>query len=210
MRIVGGALSGRIFSGPGGDRTRPTSERVREGMFSALEARGVVEGARVLDAYAGTAALAFEALSRGASSAVSVERDARSVKAIVSDARALGLAGRHEALAADLERAIGRLGTAPFDLIFCDPPWADLSRAVLVLRRLSEHLLAPSGRVVLVHAARDAHPALGSDALPLAIDADYRYGDTAVVIYGAAPSQEEPPAEGTPDDDDHHDEAKAT
>lgn len=207
MRIVGGELSGRVFSGPGGDRTRPTSERVREGLFSALEARGILVGARVLDAYAGTAALAFEALSRGAASALSVERDARNIKAIAADARSLGLAARHRAVQLDLERGLERLGPEPFDVIFCDPPWADLPRAVEVLGRLlTLRRLAPGGHLVLVHAARDRHPDVG----PLAIDADYRYGDTAVVLYVAAPSDETPEAEGDPDDDDPDREAKAT
>lgn len=206
MRIVGGELSGRVFSGPGGDRTRPTSERVREGLFSALEARGAIEGARVLDAYAGTAALAFEALSRGAASALSVERDARNIKAISSDARSLGLSARHRALALDLDRALDRLGTESFDLVFCDPPWADLTRAVEVLKRLVASRLAPSGLVVLVHAARDRHPDIGG----LAIDADYRYGDTAAVLYTAAPTPLVPPGEDTPGDDDLDAEVKAT
>jgi 16S rRNA (guanine966-N2)-methyltransferase len=205
VRIVGGELSGRVFSGPGGDRTRPTSERVREGLFSALEARDAIDGARVLDAYAGTAALAFEALSRGAVSALSVERDARNIKAIGGDARSLGLSARHRALQLDLERSLDRLGPEPFDLILCDPPWADLARAIHVLAKLVATRLAPSGTVVLIHAARDRHP----DLAGVAIDADYRYGDTAAVIY-AAPSAPAPPVEGTRDDEDLVAEAKAT
>ena len=74
MRIVGGSLGGRRFSGPPGDATRPTSERVREAIASALDARGWIEGAVVLDLFAGTGALAFEALSRGADRAFLVER----------------------------------------------------------------------------------------------------------------------------------------
>lgn len=212
MRIVGGELSGRTFSGPGGDRTRPTSERVREGIFSALQARGAIDGARVLDTYAGTAALAFEALSRGAASALSVERDGRNIKAITSDARSLGLSARHRVLSLDLDRGLDRLESEPFDLIFCDPPWADLARAVEVLSRLVAIRLAPTGLLVLIHAARDRHPAIGHSATPhsatqhsamqqMAISADYRYGDTAVVIYAAAPDR---------DDDDLDAEVKAT
>jgi 16S rRNA (guanine966-N2)-methyltransferase len=181
MRIVGGALSGRRFAGPKGDATRPTAERVREAVFSALEARGAVEGARVLDLYAGTGALAFEALSRGAANAVSVERDARIVRAIEADARALELEGRHRALVLDLGKksAAERVG-GPFELVLADPPWADLARAADVLAGLvGAGVLAERGRVVLVHAERDRDPEIAG----LALETRYRYGDTAVVIY---------------------------
>lgn len=179
MRIVGGVLSGRLFSGPKGDGTRPTSERVREAMFSALEARGAVEGATVLDLYAGTAALAFEALSRGAARATSVERDARIVRAIENDARSLGLADRHRALVLDLSRrgAVERL-EGPFDLVLADPPWAELGGAVALLSA-APALLLPGGRLVLVHAARDPDPAITG----LTMENRYRHGDGAVVLY---------------------------
>lgn len=194
MRIVGGELSGRTFAGPGGDKTRPTAERVREAVFSALEARGLLEGTRVLDLYAGTGALAFEALSRGAASALSVECDARNAKAIERDAQRLGLRS-HATQVLDLSRpkALSRLGTAPFDLVFADPPWADLKDAAAFLAPfITSPLFAPAGHLVLVHAARDRHPALD----PLAILADYRYGDTAVVLYAPpSPKTDEEPTE---------------
>lgn len=181
MRIVGGELSGRRFSGPKGDATRPTAERVREAVFSALEARGVVVDARLLDLYAGTGALAFEALSRGATDAVSVERDPRIARAIESDARALGLDGRHETLVLDLTKpsTLARL-RGPFTLVLADPPWDELGRAVDVLSALTaSDRLTSDAHVVLVHAQRDPHPAL----TPCDELATYRYGDTAVVVY---------------------------
>lgn len=180
MRIVGGALSGRRFAGPKGDATRPTAERVREAMFSALEARGAVEGRRVLDLYAGTGALAFEALSRGAREALSVDRDARAVRAMEADARALGLSATHRALVLDLGRkgALDRLG-GPFELVLADPPWADLARAAEALGALvAGGLLTAAGRLVVVHEARDPAPAIAG----LALEAAYRYGDSAVAL----------------------------
>jgi 16S rRNA (guanine966-N2)-methyltransferase len=194
LRIVGGSLSGRTFLGPSGDHTRPTAERVREAVFSALEARGLLEGARVLDLYAGTGALAFEALSRGAVDALSVESDARTARNIEEAARALGLQALHRTLALDLGRknAVSRLGDATFDLIFADPPWAELKDAVTVLSGLVRAgKLEEAGHLVLVHAARDPHPSFDR----LAILTDYRYGDTAVVLYVASFASAEPPAE---------------
>jgi 16S rRNA (guanine966-N2)-methyltransferase len=183
VRVVGGALSGRRFAGPKGDATRPTAERVREAMFSALEARGAVEGRRVLDLYAGTGALAFEALSRGAREALSVDRDARAVRAMEADARALGLSAAHRALVLDLGRkgAIDRLG-GPFELVLADPPWADVPRALLVLEALAAGgALAPEAHVVLVHGARDPLPGIAG----LSVIATYRYGDSAVDLLAA-------------------------
>ena len=181
MRIVGGALSGRTFAGPKGDGTRPTAERVREALFSALEARGALFG-RVLDLYAGTGALAFEALSRGAQEALSVEIDRRNAAAIERDARDLGLS-THRCLVLDLARrgAIERIG-GPFELVLCDPPWADIASATEVLRALAARgTPGPGGHLVLVHSARDRHPSID----PLAIEAEYKYGDTAVALYAA-------------------------
>ncbi|MBP7683736.1 MAG: RsmD family RNA methyltransferase, partial [Deltaproteobacteria bacterium] len=94
MRIVGGTLGGRRFDGPPSDLTRPTSERVREALASALDARDAIRDVRVLDLFAGTGALAFEALSRGATDACLVERDPRVVKAAQQSIAALGLGER--------------------------------------------------------------------------------------------------------------------
>jgi 16S rRNA (guanine966-N2)-methyltransferase len=183
MRIVGGTLSGRRFGGPRGDATRPTAERVREALFSALTARGAVEGARVLDLYAGTGALAFEALSRGATSAVSVERDPRVARSIEADARALDLVDRHRVLTLDLRKksALVRLDGA-FGLVLADPPWAELDGASEALRALvAAGRVAQGGWVVLVHAEKDPDPAIEGLGPPT----HYRYGDGSVAIYEA-------------------------
>lgn len=186
MRIVGGTLSGRRFRGPPGDATRPTSERVREAIASALEARGALEGAVVLDLFAGTGALAFEALSRGAARAVLVERDRRVAAAIARSAEELGLDARSEVVVADLETAparwIPRLA-GRFDLVFCDPPYARVDRALELLTALLDAgAMAADVTIVLEHGPRDA------PVIPRGFEAlrSYRYGDTAVLLLGAA------------------------
>lgn len=192
LRITGGSLRGRRFSGPKGDGTRPTAEKVREAIGSALASRGRLEGARVLDLFAGTGALAFEALSRGAREAVLVERDRGAERAIRESAKALGLdervlvrkldlAGRPEALVA----ALGPV--APFDLVFADPPYDAIDLVPPLLVALDEAgLLAADAVAVVEHATR--HP----PRVPpkLAILADYRYGDTAVALLARNESPE--------------------
>ena len=184
LRIVGGRLSGRRFRGPG-KHTRPTAERVREAMFSALEARGAVEDARVLDLFSGTGALAFEALSRGARLALCVDRDKRCVGAIRESAKTLSLEGL-SAMSVDLLGPIGAVvarlsARGPFDLILADPPYAEAERVLSLLSALAEaELVDDEALFVLEHASRDAlSPPEGSR---LASVASYRYGDTAVAF----------------------------
>ena len=189
MRIVGGELSGRRFGANVTDVTRPTSERVREALSSALQARGLFDNARVLDLYAGTGALGFEALSRGAREACFVESDARALKSLRASLHDLGLDARARTLRLTL--SAGMLSTlarqtanAPFDLVFADPPYADLEAAVALFSALpAAGLLSPGAHLVIEHAARD------SLQLPeyLASVAAYRYGDTRVSLLTWAP-----------------------
>jgi 16S rRNA (guanine966-N2)-methyltransferase len=189
MRIVGGKLSGRRFKGPPGDATRPTAERVREAVASALMARGLIEGRRVLDLYAGTGALGFEALSRGAGSAVFVERDPRVAKALEASAQELGLGDVSYVLREDLSRPRALrevLARGPFSLVFADPPYADLARAIDVIEALcAASLLAADGVLLLEHSAK-VTPRLPNSLTELS---SYRYGDTAVLLL-ASESQE--------------------
>jgi len=157
-------------------------------MFSALESRGAVEDARVLDLFSGTGALAFEALSRGARSAVCVDRDRKCVSAIRQGAEALSLKADTAQLGIDLlgssRVVVERLrDRGPFDLILADPPYAEIGGALLLLESLAEAgLFADDALIVLEHASRDA-----LDVGPrLASVASYRYGDTAVVFLTAA------------------------
>ena len=121
-RIIGGTAGGRQIAVPP-TGTRPTSDRVREALFSALEARGAIEDAEVLDLYAGSGALGIEALSRGASTAVLVERDPRACAVIQSN---VGVAGVHGALVRRSSvDAYLRKTPGPVDLVFVDPPYND-------------------------------------------------------------------------------------
>ena len=184
MRIVGGRLGGRRIAAPRGQSTRPTSERVREGIASALEARGWIEGARVLDLFAGTGALSFEALSRGAAQAVMVDSDPARVRAIEKAARELGLEREVRALAFDLERdpraLLARLPEdSSFDLVFFDPPYARVGAVTPLLAALLESGKLTPGAAIVVEHARRAPPTLPDD---FACVATYRYGDTAVIL----------------------------
>jgi 16S rRNA (guanine966-N2)-methyltransferase len=179
MRVIGGALGGRRLEAPPGRATRPTSDRVREALFNVL---GDVSDAAVLDLYAGTGALGIEALSRGASRAVFVDNGRPAIAALRSNIEALGLAARSQVLALPVKRALGKLGGAgPFDLVLVDPPYASLDEAAEVLARLAA-ITAPSARIVLEHASRDAPP----EPSPLVRTATRTYGDTALSFYSLA------------------------
>jgi 16S rRNA (guanine966-N2)-methyltransferase len=183
MRIVGGTLSGRRFAGPKTGGVRPTAERVREAVASALEARDAIDGARVLDLFAGTGALAFEALSRGAREAVLVDRDRRVLRALTDSAGELGLRDRVRVQSADLLGQPTRVaallhGAGPFTLVFADPPYAEVGKVPALMDALvTGGVLAPGALVVLERPSRGARPTWG-----LASVAHYRYGDTAVDV----------------------------
>jgi 16S rRNA (guanine966-N2)-methyltransferase len=175
MRIVAGRFGGRRLVAPPGEATRPTSDRVREALFSVLGAE--VQDARVLDLFAGSGALGLEALSRGAATAVFVDRAPRAVAAIRANLAALAVDGdvrRMEARTA-LRTASAR-GEA-YDLVFLDPPYR---HAPGLGRELSEALpavLAPGARVV---SESDRRAPLELD-LPLTDER--RYGDTVIRIH---------------------------
>jgi 16S rRNA (guanine966-N2)-methyltransferase len=126
MRVVGGELKGRRLAAPPGDRTRPTSDRVRESIFNALWSRGALDddgASTVLDLFAGSGALGIEALSRGAAHATFVDDDAAARRTVTANLRACGLTDRATVVADRAERFLGAT-TGRFDLAFCDPPYA--------------------------------------------------------------------------------------
>lgn len=180
MRITGGIFRSRALKAPKGDRTRPTSDRVREALFSMLASDGLLpEGARVLDLYAGSGALAFEALSRGASEAVLVEEAPAAIAIIRENARALDVETRAKIVRGSVERVLARVeGT--FDVVLADPPYADVRERGFddVLRGAAEKL-APGGALVLEHASTDRPPEVPG----LTFDRSRRYGDTSVSLY---------------------------
>lgn len=177
MRITGGELRGRRFRSPGG-AVRPSSDRVREATFARLVG---LEGRRVLDLYAGSGALGFEALSRGAARAVFVERAARPAAVLRANIESLGLADRTRVVAGDARRALGRLASEGerFDLAFLDPPYASDELAGALGTLVSAGLLAPGATVVVERGRR--HPVPTVPGLVL-LD-ERRYGDTVITRF---------------------------
>jgi 16S rRNA (guanine966-N2)-methyltransferase len=188
MRITGGTFRSRALRAPRGQTTRPTSDRVREALFGILASDGAIDGARVLDLYAGTGALALEALSRGALGATLVESSRAALDAIDANVNALGVRDRAHVIAADVRRVVGRLARErPFDLVLVDPPWAivDSGEAIDALAELvAGGALAESATLVLEHASRSAVAALDVNGLRRV--QTRRYGDTALTFYKPA------------------------
>jgi 16S rRNA (guanine966-N2)-methyltransferase len=125
VRVVAGAAKGRRLQAPEGRDVRPTSDRVREAVFSALMSMGGMEGAAVLDVFAGTGALGIEALSRGADQATFVDDAAAPLLAVKANLVTCGFADRAEVVKADALRWLaGAGGGRSYDLAFCDPPYS--------------------------------------------------------------------------------------
>ncbi|MFI5026637.1 MAG: RsmD family RNA methyltransferase [Solirubrobacterales bacterium] len=178
MRVIGGELGGQRLVAPRGWKVRPTSDRAREAIFSALGSR--VEGAAVLDLYCGTGALAIEALSRGAARATLVDRDTR---AALGNVERLGLGGRTELVRADAVRwLVDRPNSddAPrYDLVFVDAPYRLADRVGQELDTQLPRLLEPGGRAIVESGAR--RPLL-VESLPRL--RQRRYGAADVSFYG--------------------------
>jgi len=155
-RIVAGEWGGRRLQTPKGDGTRPTSDRVREAMYSSLESElGGLDGARVLDLFAGSGALGLEALSRGAAHADLVESDRRAADAIRANIRTLGATDAH-VYVTTAARFLGDLPPEPYDLVLLDPPYALESDevGVLLTALVREGGLDPDGVVVVERSHR--------------------------------------------------------
>ncbi|MEM9203477.1 MAG: 16S rRNA (guanine(966)-N(2))-methyltransferase RsmD [Actinomycetota bacterium] len=172
MRVVSGELGGRTILAPEGEETRPTSERVREAIFNMLFSLDAIDGARVLDGFAGSGALGIEALSRGASHATFVESRRDAVATIRSNLESLGLAAVTQVIPGDaiahLERAVS--GAADYDLVLLDPPYGFDDWAALLA-------LVPEGAVVVIESGRDV-------AVPSSwvIERVKHYGSTVVTL----------------------------
>jgi 16S rRNA (guanine966-N2)-methyltransferase len=176
MRVIAGRWGGRRLQAPRGDATRPTSDRVREALFSVLGAR--VDGARVLDLFAGSGALGIEALSRGAAEATFVDSAPAAIRALKANLDALGADA--EVRRSDARRFLGAASAAGryYDLVFLDPPYRLAGRLGSELTTALEAVLA-SGAAVVTESDRRAPLDLD---LPM-ID-ERRYGDTLIRIHG--------------------------
>ncbi len=173
--MIAGELRGRRFATTPGRTTRPTADRVRESMFGLLGS--TPEGARVLDAFAGSGALGIEALSRGATHVVFVESARPALRVLRANLAALNLAARSTVRAGDALE-IPEPGSVLFDLVFADPPYTEGLEPRIVVGAASR--LSPGGVLVLEHSSRTAAPAPPEG---LAIWKARRYGDTTLTLY---------------------------
>lgn len=188
-RIIAGTLGGRTIPAPPTSATRPTSDRVREAIFSRLTGWDAIAGQRVLDLYAGTGALALEALSRGAASAVLVEAHARTAQQIARTARDLEVGERVQVVTARAETAATSLaqaaseGADPFGLVLVDPPYDVPTAALETLLAALRPALADDAVVVLERSSRTLPIAWPEG---FADDGSKAYGETVVQYGGPA------------------------
>ena len=186
MRVIAGSHRGRRLSGPQGTVQRPTSDKVREALFSILGAQ--VPGSRFLDLYAGTGAVGIEALSRGASTVTFVESDPKALQLLQKNLRTCQL----------LDRAQVRVGQAaaflerkdwwgdPYDVLFADPPYAALDELDILIHAWRPGLLSEHATMIIEQDSRTELPASIDHA---ALIRRYVYGDTALYLYGLSPTE---------------------
>lgn len=182
-RIISGVAGGRRLQTPSGPATRPTTDRVREALFSRLDHLGLLNGARVLDLYAGSGALGLEAASRGASRVLLVERDPAVAQVARRNVSALELS-TVSVRAEPVERLLpGGPGAAPFDLVLADPPYdlADGPVADVLALLVRHQWLAPVAMVVLERSAQSPGPRWPPE---LELVDERRYGGTSVWFAG--------------------------
>ncbi len=184
-RVIAGQAGGRRLAVPDGRDTRPTSDRAREGLFATISSiAGPLDGARVLDLYAGSGAVGLEALSRGAGHVLLVEQGTRAVRVIKENISSIGLPGA--VLVTDrVERMLARGPDGdPYDVVFADPPYALADAAVeRVLALLADAgWMAPGALVVVERATRSGPVSWPAGFVP---DRERRYGE-ATFWYGLA------------------------
>jgi 16S rRNA (guanine966-N2)-methyltransferase len=179
MRIIAGSHRGRPIRAPSGMRTRPTTDRVREALFSIL---GDLTDFQVIDCFAGSGAIGLEAVSRGASRAFFVESGREACTVIERNAASLGLSSRCVVLRREVEKATGALlPHAPFDLILADPPWPIAQEAAPWVAELAGQCLAGNGRLVLGHPTRE--PLSLDPELGFELQQTRHWGDSAMSFF---------------------------
>ncbi|TKB72071.1 MAG: 16S rRNA (guanine(966)-N(2))-methyltransferase RsmD [Nitrospira sp.] len=183
MRVIAGSHRGRRLSGPEGTALRPTSDKVRQALFSILGTQ--VSGGRFLDLYAGSGAVGIEALSRGASAVTFVESDSKAVQLLQNNLRSCQL----------LDRALVRVGQAsvflerkdwwsgPYDVLFADPPYRDLDELEVLIHAWRPGLLSERAIVIIEQDSRTELPASIDHA---ALVRRYVYGDTTLNLYAVS------------------------
>jgi 16S rRNA (guanine966-N2)-methyltransferase len=186
-RIIGGTAGGRRLETPRGQTTRPTSDRVREALFSAIEARtGSLDGLRFLDLYAGSGAVGLEAWSRGAGVVTMVEQDRRTAALITRNAATLGFS-RARVVASSVASVLAAPPAAPFDVVFSDPPYpmSDAEVADDLAALVAHGWLVPGALVIVERPSKRS-----SVTWPAGIEGDRtkRYGETTLWYGHATPA----------------------
>ena len=173
LRIIAGTLGGRFFESPDTTTTHPMGERIRGALFNIL---GDLSGKTVLDPFAGTGALSFEAISRGATSSLALENDKRAQKTIQKNIDSLGVQQQIKLIKANCRMWSEQNPQAQFDLILADPPYHDmqLSTVELLIRHLK-----PKGLMVLSHVGRDLAPTVNG----VVVVDNRNYGDAALAFF---------------------------
>jgi len=183
MKIIAGALGGRIFDNPKGNRTHPMSDKARGALFNML---GNIEGATVLDTFAGTGALSFEAISRGASYATAIDADKRAFFTIQTNIKKLGLEEYCKATRANVSSWSDKNQDKNFSIVIAAPPYDHLQPHIV--KKLTKHM-TPQGLFILDWPGKIEPLQLEG----LTITRQKKYGDAQIIIYRSdssiAPSQ---------------------
>lgn len=181
-RIVAGSRGGRRIATPPGRDTRPTSDRVREALFSTLESLTDVVGCRFVDLYAGSGAVGLEAASRGASAVLFVESAMAAARTVRDNIAVLGLVETCQLSTATVRAALASGAVEPYDVVFADPPYdlADPELAKVLTMMVDKDWLAPAGVVVIERSVRSPEPAWPDG---ITTQRARRYGDS-VLWYG--------------------------
>lgn len=173
LRIIAGSLGGRFFDAPDGTTTHPMGERIRGSLFNIL---GDISGQTVLDPFAGSGALGFEALSRGAAYVTALERDKKAQKIIFKNITTLAVENRYKLISANCRMWSERNTEQKFDLLLVDPPYHDMQLSTVSL--LSRHL-NDNGLMILSYQGRGSAPTVNG-----VVVVDNRdYGDAALAFY---------------------------
>lgn len=192
MRIIGGTYGGRRLKAVDGYITRPTSDRVREALFSRVEARYGLAGSWILDVFSGTGALAIEALSRGAARAFCIELEKRALDTLKGNVREFDLGERVRVLGDDYRRVLARLAGPPtprsFHGVFIDPPYGKGLAIAALEAVVALRLVRPGGWITVETGRREMTPeaVVGPQGVFERVREDL-YGDTKLALYEAPP-----------------------
>jgi len=182
LRLTGGEFRGRMIQTPAGDRTRPTQARLRQALFNSLQT--VIDGAEVADWFAGSGALGFEALSRGAARVVFVESAKPALKLIEKNAITLGVQDRIEIVAESVERSWTRASGLGLDLVLADPPYAGGWEQKLLDSAPWGKILKPGGRFCLEWGVQKSQVSVLPDETSFLVKIrEKNYGDSVLTTY---------------------------